>query len=56
MTSVTHQLAVYLARHNAEIRAAITISDPTLIATYDTMYAAIIAMDAVRSALVELLP
>lgn len=43
-----HALAVYLARYNSVIRAYLTLTFPEYLATYETLYAAVSAMDAIR--------
>lgn len=56
MTSDMHEIAVFLAKHNAILRAAIIAVDPEAAGAYDAAYAAIIALDALRAVLNPIQP
>lgn len=49
-----HNLAIFLARNNAIVRTAIAVIDPSAVSTYDALYAAIVAFDALRETLYPL--
>jgi len=46
-----HRMAVYMARYQSVLRAAMVAVDPDFGALFDTLFAAITAMDAVSQAL-----
>lgn len=46
-----HRLAVYLAKYQSVLRPAIVSIDPSAGALFDTMLAAVLAMDAVSGVL-----
>jgi len=49
-----HRMAVYMARYQAVLRAAIVDIDPDFGTVFDTLFAAILAFDALASALYPL--
>lgn len=49
-----HQLAMYLARYDSQIRAAITLIDPDMLTTYAAAKAAVLALDELRNMLIPL--
>lgn len=49
-----HELAKFMVRYNATIRAAITALDPTALEAYDALYTAVVAFDAFREILYPL--
>lgn len=49
-----HKLAIYLARYQAVLRAAIVAIDPDFGAVFDTLLAAVLAMDALSGQLYPL--
>lgn len=51
-----HELAVFIARYGAVLRAAIVAVDPEAGAVYDTLATAVTAFDALRETLYPLQP
>lgn len=51
-----HEIAVYLARYNSTIIAAITVIDPSALEAYNAVYTAILALDAFKQQLTPLGP
>ena len=49
-----HKMAIYMSRYQAVLRAAIVAIDPTFGAAFDTLFAAILAFDALASELYPL--
>lgn len=49
-----HKMAVYMARYQAALRAAMVAIDPSFGAVFDTLFAAILAYDALASELYPL--
>jgi hypothetical protein len=50
----THKLALYMARYQAPLRAAIVAIDPSAGATFDALFTAILAFDALATTLYPL--
>lgn len=46
-----HRMAVYMSRYQAVLRAAIVAIDPTAGATFDTLFAAVLAFDELSQVL-----
>lgn len=46
-----HRMAVFMARYQAVLRSAIVAIDPDFGATFDTLFAAILAFDALATEL-----
>lgn len=51
-----HELHQYLANHGSILRAAIILIDPTAGAAFDTLVAAVAAIDTLRVLLDPILP
>lgn len=51
-----HELAKYMARYNAILRAAVIAIDPSAESAYDALYAAVIAFDTLSQTLYPLQP
>lgn len=51
-----HQLALYLVRYNSVIRVALGVLDPDSVSLYDSLYSAVLALDALRETLAPELP
>jgi hypothetical protein len=51
-----HEANIYMARYNSVILAALAVANPGSVVTYEALREAVAAFDALRSALVPVLP